>query len=97
MSDTSTPKRFFDMSEAEKKALIQAVDDQAESFLTACVQLAKFMQTEVETSLGIDLLKQATENMLNVYQFYEKNIDPISGKMPPDPDKPKGTTNSFRR
>ena len=76
-----------DVDDAEKRGLIDAVDDQAEAFLTACVHFARLMQLEAEPGLASSLLKVQTENMLRLYQYYEQNIDPITGKVPPEEPK----------
>ena len=98
MSLDNTP-RFFDMSDAEKRALIDHVDECAESFLVACVNFAKFCQLEMETGEGIDLLKRQTNAMLDLYHYYANAIDPISGRLieGKNPPENKGTTNLFRR
>lgn len=65
----------------ETRALLDAMDEQAEAFLTSCVTFAKFMQTDVEFEMAHDLLKAMTAEIYRRKEFYEKRVDPISGKL----------------
>lgn len=75
MSATFPPDR------AEIKALMDAMDDQAEAFLVSCVHFAQYMQTEVEFGLATDLLKGMMEENYARLEYYRGRINEISGKL----------------
>lgn len=86
----------------ETRALLDACDEEAEAFLVACVTFARFMQNEVEFGLAYDLLKAMTEEVYKRKEFYEKRVDPISGKIkteeqPATSEKANSTTARFMR
>ncbi len=108
MQDSITPatrrpyelRRQLPIDRTELSQLIDAMDDQAESFLVSCVHFAKFMQSDIEVGTAYDVLLAMTQETYARLEYYRSRVDPISGVVKPsaEPLPPSSDTRSaFRR
>lgn len=79
--DAARSKLHIRKSQAELKALIDAVDEQAESYLIACVHFAKFMQVDVNQDDAYDVLKAMAEETYERLNYYQRHLDPITDRV----------------
>lgn len=83
-------KPWAELTDVEKSALLESVDDQAEVFLTACVQYARLCQQKIEQGRALDLLTKATERMLQLLQYHEQQFAEMNDYYQTNEPKPLG-------
>lgn len=89
MPEDSVAQLEADILESDPQAVLSALDDKAEEFLTACVKFAKAMQLNADPWLGIRCL---VEGLAWVKESHERLNKEVAVRR-----KPTSTMEAFKR